>query len=77
VLVEGDHLVLAGVATSGVVLSTVRLAADLDYRLTVLADCCWDRDPDLHRILLERVFPAQADVLNAADWSPSPASPPD
>ena len=38
-----------GVATSGVVLSTLRLAADLDYRLTVLADCCADRDAEVHR----------------------------
>jgi nicotinamidase-related amidase len=28
-----DTLVLAGIATSGVVLSTLRQAADLDYRL--------------------------------------------
>jgi nicotinamidase-related amidase len=31
-----DDLVLGGISTGGVVLSTVRQAADLDYRLTVL-----------------------------------------
>ena len=31
-----DALVLTGIATSGVVLSTLRQAADLDFRLTVL-----------------------------------------
>ena len=31
-----DALVLTGIATSGVVLSTLRMAADLDYELTVL-----------------------------------------
>ena len=36
------HLVLAGVATSGVVLSTVREAGDKDFRITVLSDCCAD-----------------------------------
>ena len=35
-----DTLVLTGLATSGVVLSTVRQGADADYRLVVVADCC-------------------------------------
>ena len=34
------HLVLLGIATSGVVLSTVRWAADADYELTVVEDGC-------------------------------------
>ena len=37
-----DTLVLAGVHTSGVVLSTVRHAGDLDYRLVIVRDCCAD-----------------------------------
>jgi nicotinamidase-related amidase len=65
----GIHsLVLAGIATSGVVLSTLRQAADLDYRRTVLADGCLDADPDVHRVLLEKVFPRQAEVVAIADW---------
>jgi nicotinamidase-related amidase len=60
-------LVLAGIATSGVVLSTVREAADLDYRLLVLADGCADRDQQVHDMLMEKVFPRQADVLSVAD----------
>lgn len=63
-----DHLVLTGIATSGVVLSTLRQAADLDYELTVLADCCLDRDPEVHRVLTEKVFPSQAEVTTAAEW---------
>ena len=63
-----EALVLAGVATSGVVLSTVRLAADLDYRLTVLADGCADADPEVHRVLTEKVFPRQAAVQTIAAW---------
>ncbi|KQR51476.1 hypothetical protein ASF88_18635 [Leifsonia sp. Leaf336] len=51
-----DTLVLTGVATSGVVLSTVRDASDGDYRLVVLEDGCWDSDPEVHRVLTEKVF---------------------
>jgi nicotinamidase-related amidase len=60
--------VLAGIATSGVVLSTVRDAADRDYELVVLSDCCVDSDPEVHRLLLERVFPRQARVITSAVW---------
>jgi nicotinamidase-related amidase len=63
------HLVLAGIATSGVVLSTLRQAADLDYQLTVLADGCLDADPEVHRVLLEKVFPRQAEVTSIAGWT--------
>jgi nicotinamidase-related amidase len=68
---EVDNLVLTGIATSGVVLSTLRQAADLDYRLTVLTDGCLDGDPEVHRVLTEKVFPRQADVLSVADWTAS------
>ena len=63
-----DTLVLAGIATSGVVLSTVRAAADRDYRLVVLGDCCADADPEVHRVLLGKVFPRQAEVVPVVEW---------
>lgn len=63
-----NSLVLAGVATSGVVLSTIRQAADLDFSLTVLSDGCADRDEEVHRVLTEKVFPTQATVLTVDDW---------
>ncbi len=63
-----DHLVLAGVSTSGVVLSTVREAADKDYRLTVLSDGCGDADAEIHTLLMNKLFPRQADVLTVAQW---------
>lgn len=66
-----DSLVLGGIATSGVVLSTVRQAADLDYRLTVLSDACGDRDPEVHRVLVEKVFPHQALVVTTDVWAGS------
>jgi nicotinamidase-related amidase len=61
-------LVLTGIATSGVVLSTLRQAADLDYRLVVLEDGCIDPDPEVHRVLTGKVFPRQADVLTVDEW---------
>jgi nicotinamidase-related amidase len=63
-----DLLVLTGIATSGVVLSTLRQAADLDFRLTVLSDGCADSDPETHRVLTEKVFPRQASVVTATEW---------
>ncbi|HEY0244741.1 MAG TPA: isochorismatase family cysteine hydrolase [Mucilaginibacter sp.] len=64
-----QHMVLTGIATSGVVLSTVREAADKDYQLTVLADCCADADEEVHRVLTTKVFPRQADVLTLEEWT--------
>ena len=51
-----DTLVLAGIATSRVVLSTLRYAADADYALFVAHDCCSDSDPDVHEMLIKKVF---------------------
>jgi len=60
-------LLLAGISTSGVVLSTVRDAADRDYRVVVIADACADRDADVHATLTQKVFPGQALVIDLAD----------
>lgn len=60
-----ETLVLAGIATSGVVLSTVRHAADADYKLVVVEDCCADRDAEVHQVLMEKVFVRQAKVVTA------------
>lgn len=67
-----DTLVLAGIATSGVVLSTLREAADRDYGLVVLSDACLDADPEVHRVLIEKVFPRQAEVMTVAQWADLP-----
>jgi nicotinamidase-related amidase len=64
-----DALVLCGIATNGVVLSTLRQAADLDYRLTVLGDACADADAEVHRVLTGKVFPTQAEVVDVAAWA--------
>jgi nicotinamidase-related amidase len=60
-------LILTGVSTSGVVLSTVRQAVDLDYRVIVVSDLVADRDPQVHEVLTTKVFPGQGDVVTAAE----------
>jgi nicotinamidase-related amidase len=64
-----DHLVLAGIATSGVVLSTYVEAADRDYGLTVLRDACADGAPELACALLDQLFPRGADVTTVDAWA--------
>ena len=63
-----QHIILTGVATSGVVLSTLREAADKDYRITILSDCCTDGDIEIHRVLIDKVFPRQASVFTLEEW---------
>jgi nicotinamidase-related amidase len=65
---EINHLVLCGIATSGAVLSTLREAADKDYRCTVLAELCADTDAEVHAVLTGKVFPRQAFVTKGTDW---------
>lgn len=60
-------LVLAGISTSGVVLSTVRDASDRDYRVVVLSDGCADREPEVHEFLTTRIFPSQATVITTGE----------
>ena len=62
-----DTIVLAGVQTSGVVLTAVREAADRDYRILVVSDACADPDRGLHNFLMQRIFPRQAKVLPVAE----------
>lgn len=62
-----NTLILLGFATSGVVLSTTRFAADADYRLIIVEDCCADRDAAVHDFLCQKIFPSQADVVQSAD----------
>ncbi|PEL14392.1 cysteine hydrolase family protein [Bacillus sp. AFS017336] len=63
-----DSIVLSGISTSGVVLSTLREAADKDYSITVLSDACIDSDPEVHRVLIEKIFPRQAEVQTVDRW---------
>jgi len=63
-----NTLVLFGISTSGVVLSTVRWAADMDYKLAVISDACADGDAEVHRVLMDKVFPRQAAVVNTQEF---------
>ena len=62
------HLVFFGIATSGIVLSTLRQASDLDFRCVVIKDCCFDGDEEVHRVLTEKVFVRQATVVSAEEF---------
>jgi nicotinamidase-related amidase len=61
-------LVIGGVVTSGAVLSAVRQAADLDYQLIVLEDCCWDPEEEVHRVLMTNVFSRQGYVMKSGEF---------
>jgi nicotinamidase-related amidase len=63
-----ENLVMFGVATSGVVLSTALTALDADYSVFIIRDCCADLDPDLHQALLDKFFPRFATVLTADEF---------
>jgi len=63
-----DTLVLFGIATSGVVLSTLLDAVDADYRAIVITDCCADRDAELHRVLVEKFFPHRGTAMTATEF---------
>ncbi len=62
-----DTLVLAGISTSGVTISTLIEAHDRDYRLFVLADATVGPDAELHASLIEGFFPKRAEVIEVAD----------
>jgi nicotinamidase-related amidase len=66
---EIRHLVLTGISTSGVVLSTTREAADKDYRITILSNGCADNDEEVHRVLMAKIFPRQAAVMSVEEWT--------
>jgi len=62
-----NTIIMGGVVTGGAVMATVVQAADLDYRLVVLEDCCEDKDPEVHRVLLEKIFPKRAQVIKSSE----------
>jgi nicotinamidase-related amidase len=60
-----ETLILVGIATSRVVLSTLRYAADADYGIIVPRDCCSDSDPDVHEMLINKVFGRAATIVTS------------
>ena len=63
-----DNLVIMGVATSGCVLSSVRWAVDVNYSFVVLSDACSDGDPEVHRVLTEKIYPRQGTVITTDEF---------
>ena len=61
----GTGLDVALTGNNGVVLSTTRFAADRDYRLYIVEDCCADSEPDVHDFLITRILNRQADIVTA------------
>lgn len=64
-----DTLALAGIHSSGCVLTGVREAHDLDFRVIVLEDACADPDPAVHAFLTGHIFPKQAEVMTVAEFA--------
>ena len=63
-----DTLVIMGVSTSGCVLSCTRWAVDVNYKFIVVSDACSDGDPEVHRVLTEKVYPRMGTVVNAQEF---------
>jgi nicotinamidase-related amidase len=63
-----DTLILWGIPTSGVVLSTMLYAADADYRVIVIKDCCADANAHLHNAVMNGVFSRQGTVVSSTEF---------
>ncbi|HDR9161436.1 isochorismatase family cysteine hydrolase [Burkholderia vietnamiensis] len=59
-----DTLILVGIASTGVVLSSVAHASDADFRLYTVKDCCYDPDPIVHEHLFASAFETRTTVLS-------------
>jgi len=67
-----SHLILTGISTGGVVLSTLIGALERDLQVTVLSDGCADANADVHRTLLHHFSsgaPWHARVITIAQWT--------
>ncbi len=62
-----DTLIMVGIASTGVMLSSVAYASDADYRLFTVKDCCYDPDPVVHEHLFATAFESRTTVLSLAD----------
>jgi nicotinamidase-related amidase len=62
-----ETLVMAGLSTSGVVLSTVRQGLDMDYGFVVLEDLCMDPEPEIHDACV-KVLGKQARIVKSTEW---------
>ncbi|MBB1596093.1 cysteine hydrolase family protein [Achromobacter sp. UMC46] len=59
-----DTLMMAGIASTGVVLSSVAYASDADFRLLTVKECCYDPDEVVHERLFATAFESRTTVLS-------------
>ena len=59
-----DTLMMAGIASTGVMLSSIAYASDADFRLFTVKDCCYDPDPVVHERLFATAFESRCTVLS-------------
>lgn len=60
-------LLLMGVATGGCVISAMRWASDIGYQCVVIRDACDDREPEVHRVLMDKLFPRHGKVVSSSE----------
>jgi nicotinamidase-related amidase len=58
-----DTLVMAGIASSGVLFSSVAWASDADYQIYLVRECCYDPDTEAHEALFRTSFATRAVIL--------------
>lgn len=58
-----DTLVTAGIASSGVLFSSIGWASDADYHLYIVRDCCYDPDVEAHEALFRTSFATRAVII--------------
>jgi nicotinamidase-related amidase len=58
---------LTGISTSAGVESTARSAYDYGYNVVLVADAMTDRDADVHRHSVEKIFPRLGETASAED----------
>ena len=64
---EIDTLVLMGIATEFVVETSARYAADADYRVIVLEDCCAGMSVESQNMIMSNILPRIVEVSSSAD----------
>jgi biuret amidohydrolase len=56
-------LVMAGISSTGVVLSSITWASDADYDVRLVRDCCYDPDQEAHEALFRTGFGGRVQVV--------------
>ncbi|CAJ0897804.1 19179_t:CDS:10 [Entrophospora sp. SA101] len=57
------HIILAGISTADVILSTSLSAADRDLCVTVVRECCFEGNDLVQNVLMDEIFPKQGVIV--------------